>query len=62
MNSLNEAISVVHEPDSCSVMEASSSVGQQAAHRADDAFPVGVGGLLGVDLQGGQPGHAGDRR
>ena len=30
---------------------------QQAPHRSDDAFAVGLGGLLGVDLRAPKPGH-----
>ena len=61
VNSSNEAISVVHEPESCSVIAGELRLGQQAAHRADDPLPVGVGGLLRVDLQGPQAGHLRDR-
>ena len=28
-------------------------LGQQTAHRSDDAFPVGLRGLVGVDFQRG---------
>lgn len=36
-------------------------VGQQSPHRPDDAFPVGIGGLLGIDLERRQAGHRGNR-
>ena len=38
------------------------AVGQEPAHRPDDAVAVSLGGGLRVDLEGGEMGHRGDRR
>ncbi len=42
------------------MIEAISASGQQSADGADDAFAVGGGGLLGVDLERGESRHRGD--
>ena len=56
VNSLNEATSVVHEPDNCSVIAAISAAGQQVSHRSHDLLAVGRRGLLRIDLEGVRPG------
>lgn len=57
MNSLNDAISVVHEPDSCSVISLISLAGKMARTGVEDLVSVFFCRLIGVDFQGGQSRH-----
>ena len=57
MNSLNDAISVVHEPDSCSVISLISLAGKMARTGVEDLVSVFLCRLIGVDFQGGQSRH-----
>lgn len=51
MNSLKEAISVVHAPDRLFRHRRDLRRRQEVAHRVDDRGTVGVGRLLRVDLE-----------